>query len=42
MSEHDQSAIDVIPASLEETLLSCGREPAAHKRVKLVSSPTSA
>jgi hypothetical protein len=39
MSEHDQSAIDVIPASLEETLLSCGREPAAHKRVKLVSSP---
>ena len=39
MSEHDQSAIDVIPTSLEETLLSCGREPAAQQRVKLVSSP---
>ena len=39
MTERDQSAIDVIPVSLEEALVTCGREQAAQEQVRLVSSP---
>ena len=39
MTERDQSAIDVIPGSLEEALVTCGRGQVAQQRMRLVSSP---
>ena len=39
MTERDHGAIDVVPASLGEALLTCGRRSRAPEHVRLVSSP---